>query len=119
MEFSLPIASSIVQRMACDSSVARVLLDQDSLVIDVGRSTPKIHPALRRALEVRDKHCQWPGCERVASRCDGHHYEHWIADGPTDLANLVLLCKRHHRLVHEYHWQLVRAEGRLIAVAPA
>jgi hypothetical protein len=119
MEFSLPIASSIVQRMACDCSVTRVLLDQDSLVIDVGRSTPKIHPTLRKALEVRDKQCQWPGCEREASRCDGHHFVHWIAGGPTDLDNLTLLCRRHHRLVHEFGWQLVRVEGKITAVAPA
>src|SRR5207247_2131088 len=103
MEFSLPISSATVQRMACDCSVTRVLLDQDSAVVDMGRSKRVVSSALRSALKIRDGHCQWPGCEREASRCDGHHLVHWISGGETNLANLVLLCalcRRHHRMVH-------------------
>jgi len=119
MELSLPISSRTVQRMACDCSVTRVLLDQDSAVVDMGRSKRVIANALRNALRIRDGHCQWPGCERPASWCDGHHVVHWIEGGPTDLANLVLLCRRHHRMVHEGGWQLVRREdGQVIAIAP-
>src|SRR5206468_7416929 len=73
MEFSLPISSATVRRLACDCSVTRVLLSEDSNVIDVGRSKRLVDGALRKALAVRDKHCQWPGCERPASWCDGHH----------------------------------------------
>jgi hypothetical protein len=108
MEFSLPINATSVQRMACDCAVTRVLLDQDSLIIDVGRATQKIPVALRRALRIRDGHCRWPGCERPPSYCDGHHMWHWVNGGPTDLDNVVLLCKRHHRMVHEGGWQLVK-----------
>jgi len=118
MEFSLPISRSTVQRMGCDCSVTRVLLDQDSAVVDVGRSKRVISPAMRTALKVRDGHCQWPGCERDASRCDGHHLVHWIEGGETNLGNLVLLCRRHHRMVHEGEWQLVRRNGRVVPVAP-
>ena len=105
--------------MACDCSVTRVLLSQESLVVDVGRSRRIVQGALRRALALRDQHCRWPGCEREASRCDGHHVVHWIHGGETNLDNLLLLCKRHHRMVHEGGWQMVVAErGEVIPVAP-
>src|SRR5207249_8189882 len=73
MEFSLPISSTSLQRMACDCSVTRVLLNQESVTIDVGRSKRVISGAARKALAARDGHCRWPGCERPASWCDGHH----------------------------------------------
>src|SRR5438034_11211425 len=91
MEFSLPISAAAVQRMACDCSVTRVLLSQESVTIDVGRSKRVISGAARKALAARDGHCRWPGCERPASWCDGHHLVHWIHGGVTDLDNLVLL----------------------------
>jgi Domain of unknown function (DUF222) len=72
MEFSLPIASQTVERMACDCSVMRILLDQQSVVVDVGRAKRVISGPARRALKARDGHCQWPGCERPAAWCDGH-----------------------------------------------
>src|SRR6266478_1308233 len=119
MEFSLPISSTAIQRLACDCSVTRVLLSQDSLTIDVGRSKRVISGGLSRALKARDGHCRWPGCERSASMCDGHHLVHWIHGGPTDLENLVLLCRRHHRMVHEGGWQVIQTnEQKLITVAP-
>ena len=119
MEFSLPISAKAVQRMACDCSVTRVLLDQGSAVIDVGRAKRLVDGALRKALAVRDKHCQWPGCERPAAWCDGHHLVHWIDGGETSLDNCVLLCKRHHRMVHEGGWKLVRADDReIVTIAP-
>jgi Domain of unknown function (DUF222)/HNH endonuclease len=118
MEFSVPVSSAAIQRIACDCAVTRVLLDQDSLIIDVGRATQKIPVALRKALRLRDRHCRWPGCERPASWCDGHHMLHWIKGGPTDLDNVVLLCKRHHRMVHEGGWQLVKVAGELVPIAP-
>ena len=119
MEFSLPISSVAVQRMACDCSVTRVLLSQESLVMDVGRAKPIVSSSLRRALKVRDGHCRWPGCERTASKCDGHHLVHWINGGPTELDNLVLLCRRHHRMVHEGGWQLIKCDdGQIATIAP-
>ena len=120
MEFSLPISAATVKRMACDCSVTRVLLDQDSAVVDMGRSKRVVSSALRSALKIRDGHCQWPGCEREASRCDGHHIVHWISGGATDLANLVLLCRRHHRMVHEGGWQLAKDEEnhQVTVIAP-
>jgi hypothetical protein len=119
MEFSLPISSLAVQRMACDCSVTRVLLSQESVVMDVGRTTRIVSAPLKRALKTRDCHCRWPGCERPASKCDGHHLLSWINGGPTDLDNLVLLCRRHHRMVHEGGWQLIKTEdGQIVTIAP-
>jgi hypothetical protein len=119
MEFSLPISSTTVERLACDSSVARVLLDSESTVIDVGRSKRVVSEPARRALRVRDGSCRWPGCERGASFTAAHHMVHWIHGGTTNLDNLVLLCHRHHWMVHEGKWQLVRGEdGRILTVPP-
>ena len=119
MEFSLPLSSATVRRMACDCSVTRVLLNQDSVAIDVGRSKRILSGGLRRALRARDGHCQWPGCERPASLCQGHHLVHWVEGGETTLGNLVLLCLRHHRMVHEGGWQIVRCDdGQVITIAP-
>ena len=119
MDFSLPLSSASVQRLACDCSVTRVLLSQDSLVVDVGRSKRLVDGALRKSLAIRDQHCRWPACERPASWCDGHHLVHWIEGGETNLDNCVLLCKRHHRLVHEGGWQLIKTqEGEIVSIAP-
>src|SRR5437899_5191780 len=119
MEFSLPISSTSIQRMACDCSVTRVLLSQESVTIDVGRSRRVISGALRTKLKARDGSCRWPGCERPASWCDGHHVVHWVDGGGTDLDNLVLLCRRHHRMVHEGGWQLIKYEdGQVLTIAP-
>src|SRR5207302_6201910 len=110
LEFSLPISAKAVERLACDCSLTRVLLSADSQVIDVGRTTRKIPTATRRALGVRDRGCRWPGCDRSAAWTSGHHLTHWVKGGPTELGNLVLLCHRHHWLVHEGKWQIARGE---------
>jgi len=118
MDFALPVSSRTVERWACDCSLTRVLM-QDSVVIDVGRSERVIRGPRRRALIARDQHCQWPGCDRPASWCDGHHIVHWLQGGASDLDNQILLCGRHHWKVHEGQWQLIRTdEGAIMVVAP-
>ncbi len=118
-EFTLPISAKTVERWACDCSITRVLM-QDSVVIDVGRAERTISGPRRRALIARDRHCQWPGCERPGSWCDGHHMVHWIDGGGGEIDNQVLLCLRHHHKVHEGNWQLVKTDdGRLLPIAPA
>jgi hypothetical protein len=119
IELSLPISSRAVERLACDCSIARVLLDSDSMVIDVGRSKRVVSEPARRALVARDGSCRWPGCDRPASWAAAHHVVHWIHGGATDLDNLVLLCRRHHWMVHEGDWQLVRGDdGRMLTIPP-
>jgi hypothetical protein len=119
MEFSLPISTRIVERLACDCSLTRVLLDSQSMVIDIGREQRIITGSRRRALVARDRHCRWPGCDRPAGWTNAHHLVHWIHGGSSDLNNQVLLCHRHHWMVHEGGWQLVKGEsGELVTIPP-
>jgi len=119
LELSLPISSRCVERIACDCNVTRILLDADSMVIDVGRSKRLISGARRTALNQRDRHCRWPGCDRPPSWSESHHLKHWIDGGGSDLPNLVLLCHRHHWLVHEGLWQIVKQQdGNYLTVPP-
>jgi hypothetical protein len=87
--------------------------------LDLGRTTRVIHPTQRAALIVRDGGCVFPGCNRPPSWCDAHHLLHWLHGGPTDLANLALVCRAHHRAVHEGGWRLRRdPDGRFTATPP-
>jgi hypothetical protein len=90
-----------VRRLACDASVTRIVLGPRSEPLDVGRRTAVVTGALRRALIARDRACRFPGCDRHHGWCDAHHVRHWADGGATGLHNLVLLCRRHHRAIHE------------------
>ena len=94
------LAVETARRLACDSSVVRIVEDADGEPLDVGRKTRSIPPALRRALKSRDQGCVFPGCTHKRY-VDGHHIEHWADGGATRLSNLVSLCRFHHRAVHE------------------
>ena len=119
MEFSsVPVSSKTVERLACDASVTRILLDSGSAVIDVGRAKRTISGPARKALNVRDRGCTWPGCERPASWTSGHHIRHWFHGGTNEPPNLTLLCYRHHWMVHEGNWQIVRGDDGLIVTIP-
>jgi hypothetical protein len=96
-----PVEPEIARRIACDASIMRVVMSGRSQPLDVGRRTPVIPPAMRRAVIVRDRHCRFPGCDRPQTWCDAHHVVHWADGGPTALPNLLLLCRRHHRSVHQ------------------
>lgn len=119
LEFSLPISAKAVERLACDCSLTRILLGSDSMVIDVGRAKRTISAPQRKALNARDQHCTWPGCDRPASWTSGHHLQHWLHGGGGDLPNLTLLCYRHHWNVHEGGWQILRGDGgRMVTIPP-
>lgn len=119
MEFAPPIAAATVARVACDSSVVRILLGSDSAIVDVGRLKRVVPAATRRALDARDRGCVWPGCDRTSSWTQAHHVIWWTKGGRTDLGNLALLCYRHHWMVHEGRWQLVRSEdGTVLTIPP-
>ena len=105
---SMPISQTTLERLCCDCTVSRVIF-AESVPIDVGRATRAIHPATRRALRARDKHCRWPGCDRPINWTSPHHLEFWGRGGPTKPPNLLSLCWFHHRLVHEGGWQVVKA----------
>jgi hypothetical protein len=87
-----------------------------TLPLEVGRATRVISPTQRAALAVRDRGCVFPGCDRPLAWCNGHHLWHWADGGPTDLANLAMVCRAHHRRVHEGGWRLIRGpDGRFTA----
>jgi hypothetical protein len=95
------IGLETVRRLACDSSVSRIVLGPKSEIIDVGRRTRVIPAALRRAIIARDRHCTWSGgCDRGPRWCDVHHLVHWTDGGETEPGNLTLLCRYHHTLTH-------------------
>ena len=105
-----PLAAETGRRLACDASVV-ALVHRGGHPLAVGRRTRTIGPALRRALAARDRGCRFPGCDRHA-HLHAHHIQHWAHGGPTELANLIQLCHRHHRLVHEGGYTLARrADG--------
>ena len=95
---SVPAGTS--QRLACDCSYVKITEGESGEPLNVGRKTRSIPPALRRALNSRDKGCVFPGCTHK-KYVDGHHVHHWANGGETKLTNLVSLCRFHHRLVHE------------------
>ena len=93
------VSAETARRLACDAAKVTMRHGPGGEILDVGRRTRTISPALRRALAARDRQCRFPGCGNV--RCDCHHIRHWADGGRTALDNLVLLCRRHHRAVHK------------------
>ena len=94
------VAAETARRLACDASLVAIIENEQGEPLNVGRKTRTIPPAIRRALNSRDRGCRFPGCTFVRY-VDGHHVKHWAHGGETKLGNLVTLCRFHHRLVHE------------------
>ena len=106
LEDGARVPAETSRRLACDASRVIMQHRRDGRVVEVAARTRTIPPALRRALHHRDRGCRFPGCGvRVGQ---GHHIRHWAQGGPTTLSNLALLCRRHHRAVHEEGYQLDR-----------
>jgi hypothetical protein len=127
LEDGMAISAETSRRLACDASRVVMAHGPDGQVLEVGARTRTIPPALRRALLHRDPTCRFPGCHTRVGQ--GHHVQHWAAGGPTTLSNLVLLCRRHHRAVHEEGYQVARGpdgdfqfsrpDGRPLPAVPA
>jgi hypothetical protein len=95
-----------VARVACDAQLTSLLLDEHGVVVDLGRTRRLFSAQQRRLLAARDGGCRWVGCDRPPAHTDAHHVVSWLDGGPTDLANALLLCRHHHRAVHEGRWAL-------------
>lgn len=94
------VSAETSRRLACDCAVVHWNEDEAGEPLNIGRRSRSIPPAIRRALQKRDQGCRFPGC--TAHRfVDAHHIRHWADGGETKMDNLVLLCRHHHRLVHE------------------
>ncbi len=107
------LATETLRRIACDSAIVRILETGDGEALDIGRKTRVIPPALRRALKRRDRGCRFPNCTSTRF-VDGHHIVHWADGGATRLDNLVLLCRHHHRLLHEGMYYVVKDGAQFI-----
>jgi len=97
-----PIPAETARRLACDANVSRIIVDKDGVPVSAGQARRTVPPPLRRALDLRDGHCTHPGCDIPARWCDAHHIVHWAHGGRTELANLHLLCRLHHRTAHNH-----------------
>jgi uncharacterized protein DUF222/HNH endonuclease len=94
------LSETMLELIACDCDVSRVIMAGKSEILDLGRATRNPTTAQWKALVLRDQHCQAPGCDRPPSQCQAHHIWHWTRGGPTDLENLKLYCTHHHRQEH-------------------
>jgi len=124
--FGAMISAARARWLACDSVVSRVVMGPDGQLLDLGRTHRVVPPHLRRAVEIRDRHCVFAGCDAPSHWCDVHHVLEWLAhDGDTSLENSALLCERHHTKVHhgfrverrnDGRWRTWRPDGTEIAV---
>ncbi len=107
----------VARRLGCDGDLVTVL-ERDGVPLHVGRSRRVVSGRTRRLLQLRDQGCRYPGCGVPADDTEGHHVVHWADGGETSLANLVLLCRRHHRAAHEQRWRLEWESANLVAQPP-
>ncbi len=119
------ISAAKARWLACDGNVTRIVIGPEGQPLDVGQSKRLFPPHLRRAIEVRDRHCVFAGCDAPSYWCDVHHVIHWIDGGDTCLDNGALLCERHHTKVHhgfrisrlpDGRWRTWRPDGTEIVV---
>jgi 5-methylcytosine-specific restriction endonuclease McrA len=106
LEDGARVSAETSQRLACDASRVVMRHDANGRIVEIGARTRTIPPALRRALHHRDRSCRFPGCGIPFGQ--GHHLRHWAQGGPTTLSNLALLCRQHHRAVHEEGYTVER-----------
>jgi uncharacterized protein DUF222 len=104
-------------RLACDASLVTITEDPSGALLDAGRRTRVIPPAIRRALRSRDRGCRFPGCPQTRI-VEAHHIRHWVARGRTALPNLIELCAFHHRLHHEGGFGITGTAGNLRFTRP-
>ncbi|MFC0315736.1 DUF222 domain-containing protein [Gordonia phosphorivorans] len=110
--FGGPISARTAELIMCEASVALALLDDNGVPLNVGREKRLFTPGIRKALVLRDRGCAFPGCGVPPSWCDGHHVEHWEHGGVTSLDNGVLLCRRHHTVIHHGGWEVFIGRDR-------
>ena len=107
------VSAETSRRLSCDAGVVHWLENPDGKPLSVGRKTRTIPPAMRRALKRRDGGCRFPGCT-CTRFVDAHHIKHWADGGETRMDNLILLCRRHHRLVHEGGFGIQKDAGERV-----
>jgi hypothetical protein len=111
-----PIHAQTARRIACDSVLTLASIADNGEPLSIGRASRTVPAAIRTALNVRDRGCRFPGCDRSSAWTDGHHIRHWADGGETSLDNLVSLCRLHHRVVHERGWGIGFGPNRSVVV---
>lgn len=111
-----PLAVASVRRLMCTGIVTPIILGADGNPLNAGRTIRHANRAQRRALRAMYRTCAAHGCDVPFDRCEIHHIWEWEQLGPTDLANLLPLCSRHHHLAHELGWRLQLAPDRTLTV---
>jgi hypothetical protein len=124
--FGAEISAARARMLACEGSITRIVIGPEGQPLEEGRTKRVYPPHLRRAVEVRDHHCVFAGCDAPSYWCDVHHLLHWAHGGDTDLDNAALLCERHHSKVHsgftvqrhpDGRWRTRRPDGTEILLA--
>ena len=114
-----PIRPETLATWLCDANLHPAVINTDGVVLDYGRAVRSATTEQFNALVIRDGGCRWPGCDNPPHRCDAHHLQDWDHDGPTDLNNLALLCRRHHRIGHRKNWRVhLEPDNTLIVTHP-
>lgn len=104
-----PLSVADAERLLCDSPFGRIVLDEVGEVLDLGRQRRQYSRGQRRGMGARDGGCGWWWCDQPPERCEAHHTRFWERDhGLTDLDLGLLLCRRHHALVHRGGWAITR-----------
>ncbi len=115
-----PVSIETVERIVCETGTVSVTFDQDGQCIDLGREQRLYSAAQRIALGARDGGCRWPECDRPPAWTEAHHINQWARDhGKTDIADGILLCRHHHMLLHNNHWDITREAGNYWLHPPA
>jgi hypothetical protein len=126
--FGAVLSAARARWVACDAGITRVVLDPDGVPLDYGRTKRLVTAGLRKAVEIRDRHCVFAGCSAPSHWCDVHHVAEWLADqGETSLQKSALLCERHHTKVHhgfrverppDGRWRTYRPDDTEIIIGP-
>jgi 5-methylcytosine-specific restriction protein A len=118
LEFGGYTTAGELRRMLCDAKITPVVLGGDGQPLDVGREKRCVTPAQRKAIAARDGGCAHPGCDRTPRWCEVHHIKHWLHGGRTDINNLVMLCREHHRILHDSYWSVRIRDGQPEFIPP-
>jgi len=115
-----PVSWGTIEQHLCNTGTLGILFDDDGQCVNVGRDQRLFTEKQRAGLAVRDGGCMWPGCDRPASWTEAHHIKQWAAEhGNTDIADGILLCRRHHMMLHHNGWQVLRNGGKYWLRPPA
>src|SRR5712692_1823378 len=109
LEDGTPLSAQTARRLACEGSVTLLRVDGNGNPLEMGRARRLATRRQKKAMLARDGGCVFPACDRTADWCESHHLDHWVLGGKTNVDRMVLLCRRHHVMVHEGGAQLTRA----------